>query len=134
MATATINNKIYTFIGTTDEVLQCGCCGKDNLKSTIVLRNNESGEYVFLGSVCGARAMGWVVKDVNKTAKQADKERKQAIAIARHEHPMQVIMMTEIQKANDEKMPLEQRKIEAIRWREMDAQINADVTAQFAIR
>lgn len=48
----------YTAIGTSDEVLQCSCCGKAPLKMTRVLRDND-GEIHYFGSTCAARATGW---------------------------------------------------------------------------
>jgi hypothetical protein len=68
----------YTFIGTTDEVTTCGCCGRSDLKGTVVLKDADSN-FVFFGSVCGAKAQGWTVKDFNTAAKTAQKAREQAI-------------------------------------------------------
>lgn len=67
----------YTFIGTTDERTTCDCCGRSDLKKTVVLKDVE-GDFVFFGSVCGARALGWTVKDFNGAAKKADGEAKRA--------------------------------------------------------
>ena len=47
----------YTFIGTTDDTTTCDCCGKANLKKTVVLKNGE-GDVVFYGVNCAARALG----------------------------------------------------------------------------
>lgn len=78
MTTATINNKAYTFIGTTGDVTECGCCGRSDLKKTIVLQDNDSREFVFFGSVCGAKAQGWTIKEFNAAANAAQKAREQA--------------------------------------------------------
>lgn len=77
----------YTFIGTTDEITQCGCCGRTDLKGTKVLKDNESGEFVFFGSVCGAKALGWAVKEFDKAAKDADKARAKARREYENSHP-----------------------------------------------
>ncbi len=78
MTTATLNNKAYTFIGTTGDVTECGCCGRSDLKKTIVLQDNDSREFVFFGSVCGAKAQGWTVKEFTSAANAAQKAREQA--------------------------------------------------------
>lgn len=48
----------YTVVGTTDETTQCDCCGRTNLKMTVVLRDPDN-EFVFYGRNCAARATGW---------------------------------------------------------------------------
>jgi hypothetical protein len=47
---------MYKFLGTTEENTTCDCCGKRNLKKTIVLEN-ESGNIVYFGSDCAALAI-----------------------------------------------------------------------------
>lgn len=47
----------YEAVGVTDERTECDCCGKINLKKTVVLRN-EDGEFSFFGTTCAARALG----------------------------------------------------------------------------
>lgn len=46
-------------VGVTDEVTVCGCCGKENLKKTVVFKVDEESEidehYVYLGSDCAKR-------------------------------------------------------------------------------
>ena len=42
-------------VGVTDEVTACFCCGKTNLKRTVVLRDAE-GQYSFYGSSCAKYA------------------------------------------------------------------------------
>jgi hypothetical protein len=68
----------YTFVGTTDDVTTCDCCGRSDLKGTVVLRPADGGDEVFFGSVCGARAQGWTVKEFNSAAKTAQKARERA--------------------------------------------------------
>lgn len=45
----------YRILGINDEVTACECCGKANLKCTVVLTNGE-GE-VHFGRDCAARAL-----------------------------------------------------------------------------
>lgn len=52
----------YSYVGTTDECIQCEKCGKDELKSTVVLSvldlDGNHTAYVYYGSTCAARALG----------------------------------------------------------------------------
>ena len=34
----------YSYLGTTDEHTTCDCCGKEDLKSTVGIRDIETGE------------------------------------------------------------------------------------------
>ena len=52
---------IYAIHGTTDEVTVCACCGKKNLRNTVVLEVVEgvnAGDVMHFGSHCAARALG----------------------------------------------------------------------------
>lgn len=80
----------YKMIGITDEVTSCDCCGRTNLKRTIVLEREEDGVIVYFGSQCGARAVGWKTKDFERAAKDAQAERRKAIWNAYQHHPASV--------------------------------------------
>ncbi len=69
------------FLGTTDEVSTCDCCGKTNLKSTLAL-SVDGGEAVYYGVVCAARAIGRSEKEVRSGARAADKAKAKAAAEA----------------------------------------------------
>ena len=133
---ALIDNRVYQFIGTTDEVTSCDCCGRDNLKMTIVLQEKDGGEFTFFGSQCGAKALGWTVKDVNKTAKNAKHERHQAYMKALNSHPLQQVINNEINQVNaiTPRLPYELRRPHMARWAEMRGRIYSEVDAQFAIK
>ena len=51
-------NATYKTLGTDDAVNTCDCCGKTNLKFTVVMLGIESGETVHFGSVCATRHSG----------------------------------------------------------------------------
>lgn len=123
----------YTFVGTTDEVTTCGCCGRSDLKGTVVLRPADGGDFVFFGSVCGAKAQGWTVKDFNTAAKNADKQRRQAIQTAINTHPLEAQINREIKECNAvvPRMSFEQRRPHMLRWSELRRQIHEEVAAQF---
>lgn len=72
--------------GTTDDITDCDLCGRAGLKSTVVLELLDAegcgtGELVYAGSDCGARATGWTQKRINAEARTADR----AAAEAAHE-------------------------------------------------
>jgi hypothetical protein len=63
----------FQFLGTTDEHTSCDCCGKKDLKSTVAIRNLETGEDLFFGVTCAARALNLQVAEVRKGTSTADK-------------------------------------------------------------
>lgn len=65
------------FLGTSDEVSTCDCCGKSNLKSTVAI-SIEGGEAVYYGVVCAARALNRSAKDVRAGTRSADKAKQKA--------------------------------------------------------
>lgn len=83
MAATTTARKVFRVLGTTDDVTVCELCGRSELKGTIVLDEldedgNTTGEVVYYGTSCGARAAGWTAKEVRKAAKQADDAKREA--------------------------------------------------------
>lgn len=51
----------YAIHGTTDEVTVCSCCGKKNLRNTVILEvldGDYAGDVLHFGSHCAARALG----------------------------------------------------------------------------
>lgn len=65
------SSKVYQIIGTTDDFLQCELCGRDELKSTVALRDQD-GNVSHFGSDCAARAAGWTIKETQGMIKAAD--------------------------------------------------------------
>ena len=54
----------YAVVGTTDEVDACECCGRQNLKMTVMLVAAGSESVVYFGTECAAKAMRLTAKDV----------------------------------------------------------------------
>ena len=71
-------SKAFEVKGTTDEFTTCELCGREGLKSTIVLVPTAGGDVVHYGSDCGARAAGWAVADIERAARTADDEARRA--------------------------------------------------------
>ncbi len=59
-------------LGVTEEITSCDCCGRANLKLTVCLENNETGELVHYGRFCAARAEGWGIKPADGTKLQKE--------------------------------------------------------------
>lgn len=47
----------YKILGIGDDVTDCQCCGKSDLKATVALKVIDSGEVVRYGRTCAAVAM-----------------------------------------------------------------------------
>lgn len=62
------------FLGNTDEVTSCDCCGRTGLKSTVALESEAAdGGTVYYGVTCAARALGRTAKEVRSEARDADR-------------------------------------------------------------
>ena len=68
----------FTFLGTTDEVTTCDCCGKADLKLTVAIMDDERGETLYFGTTCAARALKIGVKEVKAGAAAADRAKAEA--------------------------------------------------------
>ena len=75
-------NDSIKFLGTSDEVSTCDCCGRKDLKSTVAL-SIDDGEAVYFGVTCAARALAMDAKLVRKASKAADDEKYRAEQAAR---------------------------------------------------
>ena len=96
-ATKEQNKMVYQFKGTTGDVTNCDCCGKMDLAYTIVLKNLETNGIAYFGRTCGARALKWAVKDLDKSVrasitaeKQAEADRQSALRHAYVTHPLYI--------------------------------------------
>lgn len=74
MKSATAAGQSVVFLGTTDEVSTCDCCGRSELKSTVAL-SIDGGDAVYYGVVCAARTLGRSAKEVRAGAKKADDDK-----------------------------------------------------------
>lgn len=76
MTTTPTDSPVYKVLGTTDDVTECGICGKIELKGTMVL--DLDGEIIYAGFTCGARLAGKPVRELRTAAARADRARVQA--------------------------------------------------------
>jgi hypothetical protein len=79
----TINR--YTYLGTTDEVDACDCCGKGDLKVTVAIHDDEQGDTLYFGTTCAARALRVKVAEVKTGTARADRAKAEAAAAAARE-------------------------------------------------
>ncbi len=89
MTTTEHTRLAYRVLGTTDDVTECGLCGRVELKGTVVLGvldldGNVDG-VVYYGSSCGARASGWTTKEIRVAAKAADQAARDTKRVEREE-------------------------------------------------
>ena len=55
---------MFKILGTNDAVNSCDCCGKSNLKSTVIV--DVDGEILHYGSTCATRHTGLNAKEIKQ--------------------------------------------------------------------
>ena len=66
-------------IGITDEITECGRCGKYNLKKIIVIEDTETGSINYYGSECASMLLHFDKKTIATLAKKAKKEQEEKV-------------------------------------------------------
>jgi hypothetical protein len=66
----------FRVLGTTDDVTTCDICGREDLKSTVVLSTGEAELYA--GSDCASRLTGFTVKEIHLKQRTSDRERRES--------------------------------------------------------
>lgn len=77
------NERLYRVLGTTDDAAGCDCCGRTNLKVYVAMSVHETGEVVYMGTTCAAKAERIPVKTIKDEIKAADTAGREAEAVAR---------------------------------------------------
>lgn len=75
------SNATARFLGSTDDVTSCDCCGRTDLKSTVAL-SFDGDVTVYYGVVCAAKALGRDPKYVRQETRKADNERDRMVQAA----------------------------------------------------
>lgn len=73
------------YLGTTDDVTTCDCCGRTGLKNTVVIEMHDDAEPLYYGVTCAARALKTTAKEVRYEAKRADTLKREKEAAERQE-------------------------------------------------
>lgn len=68
----------FQYLGTSDDHTSCDCCGKKNLKSTVAIHDVTTGDVLFFGVTCAARALNVQVAEVKNGTRAADEARAEA--------------------------------------------------------
>lgn len=79
---------IFRIMGTTDDFLTCDCCGRTDLKRTMIMavcdaEGCPTGQVMHFGTSCGARHAGISALELEKLAKAADERKASEAAAAR---------------------------------------------------
>lgn len=67
--------KVFRVLGTSDEHETCELCGRTELKRTVALECVDTGEVVYYGTDCAARAAGWTERELSTRVRAAEQER-----------------------------------------------------------
>ena len=89
---------MFKILGTDDAVNTCDCCGKTNLKATVVVEVN--GEILHYGSVCATRHTGLNSKEIKAAIKTEVDGRKMAAQKAYRNSPECVALQICINQAH----------------------------------
>ena len=101
-----IKNKI---LGFTEEIDQCGCCGKGNLKGTYAIEDVETGDTNYFGSVCAFKHFNLTKRDLTTGVKAAELAN---ISIAKIEYQATPEYVAYTTQMNDRETPLENANAE----------------------
>lgn len=65
----------FEVLGISDEVTACDCCGKSNLKRTVCIQDNETGDLKHFGTTCATQpAKGFdAVKEIKDAIDKFDR-------------------------------------------------------------
>jgi hypothetical protein len=81
---------MFKILGIDDSVNACECCGKQNLKSTVVVEVN--GEILHYGSVCATRHTGLNDREIKAAIRAAVDGRKLAATKEYESHPAAIAL------------------------------------------
>ena len=62
--------KTYKTLGISQYITTCDCCGRSELKSTVIMKEIETEKVVYFGSTCATRNSGIDKKTINSDLKK----------------------------------------------------------------
>ncbi len=68
--------KDWKILGYTEDVTECGHCGRKDLKGTLALEHQSSGEISHFGIICGAKIANSNKKVIEEQLSEVEKENK----------------------------------------------------------
>lgn len=78
---------MYKMRGITDSVTSCDCCGRSDLKSTVVLESDD-GTLSHFGKVCASKLLKIGAKEVMALATAAKEQAQLAARLEEEAHPL----------------------------------------------
>jgi hypothetical protein len=67
----TVSYANLTALHLDDTVTTCDCCGRQNLKATVLMRNSDTGAEFYFGRTCAARNSGKSSQQITKEVRAA---------------------------------------------------------------
>ena len=58
--------KTYKVIGISKDIQKCDCCGKEDIKKTVVMENMNDGTINYFGTTCATKINGFSYTKLNK--------------------------------------------------------------------
>lgn len=122
----------YRILGTTDDVTSCHCCGRTDLKSTVVLTvldidGNPTGE-TYYGSTCAAKAVKRSARDLRDAMTRLSSRRISAEFLVERAHPLYELRAAEMDRVNATgEMDYTKRCAMLVEYERMDDIIRSDV-------
>ena len=75
MGKADTKETMNKILGITNDVTQCECCGRNDLKSTVIIATEDSIIIGYFGSTCATNYVAGTGAEIEKRAKRATRER-----------------------------------------------------------
>lgn len=117
----------YKILGATNDVTVCNCCGRENLKKTVVLDDYE-GNVKYFGETCAAKAMQMKSPAFKKIMTSELKERVQNKEAFIANHPITIEIREETNELNKMGMPFKERKEKGYlkKWSELRSIVDVE--------
>ena len=93
-----------TFLGVTEEITSCDCCGKSELLCTVAMQT-EDGEVVYYGRTCASRHSGRKVEAMVSEKKKQDAVMRAAINIRIKQSPLYHALQAKFAQRVNAKLP-----------------------------
>ena len=75
MGKADTKENMNKILGITNDVTQCECCGRNDLKSTVIIATEDSIIIGYFGSTCATNYVAGTGAEIEKRAKRVTRER-----------------------------------------------------------
>lgn len=97
----TITEKVYKILGYTQDVNECDCCGRKDLKGTVCMEDSEGGVCYF-GVVCAAHMSKRTSKEIVTEYKETIKQNRKKATIEFRSSPEYKACWEKIEELNNQ--------------------------------